>query len=396
LNSIGEEVYRETNNLIVDSYSNKMETAIGKTSVDWLKDKTEKYCQERSLFLAIRDAVSIIDGDDKKRTKEGIPDILKEALSISFDTNIGHDYIEDYEARYEEYHKVENKIPFGLNWINKITGGGIPTKSMLVWVAPTGVGKTLLMTWSTTELLLAGKNVLYVSCEMAETRIAERMDAALMDVAVDDLKTMPKDLYAKKIENIKKQNIGKIIVKEYPPASISASNIRFLLEELKNKKDFKPDVLVIDYLNLMLSSRFTSGRENSYTLMKAVAEEIRSLAIEYDLLLMTATQTNRDGQNASDFELNDVSESHGISMTADIMIGAISTEELERMGRLKLKQLKNRFGPLYPHNIEAVGCDRPKMKLYNVENSSTSADVAPAIAAVPNKEKPAGMAKFKF
>lgn len=359
-----ENTYQDTTKLVPILFSDDMMSATKKVEMPWLLQKTETYLKTQSCHIAVMDSISILEGDNKKMSADAIPDILKAALSISFDTNVGHDYIEDFESRFDFYHKVEQKIPFRLKVLNDAMGSGTPRKTLIVPVAPTGVGKSLFLTDWASFLLTQGINVLYVTLEMAEERIAERIDANLMDLTMDALKTCPRKTYDSKINQIKRNPIGRIKIKEYPPGTFSANSLRYLLHEYKNKSDFVPTVIMVDYLNLMASYRMKDA-SNSYSYVKAIAEELRGVAMEFDAVTIAPTQTNRSGQNATDFELNEVSESHGISMTADVMFGLISTPELEELGHMRIKILKNRFGQNGGSYV--IGVNRSKMKLYDID-----------------------------
>lgn len=348
-------------------YDISIKESLSRQKMDWLLDTSLKHLQNRACYLAVMESLSIIDGEDKKLDKGAIPDIMRDALSISFDNDIGHDYFENAEERFAFYNKKENKIKMSLEMLNKITGGGIPKKALVVPLAPTGVGKTLYLCSEAAFQLTEGRNVLYITLEMAEERIAERIDANLMDLNIGDIKEVPKDSFLSKIDKMKQKSTGKLIVKEYPPGTFHANHLRFLLKDLETKKSFKPDIIMIDYLNLLSSYRMKSA-DQTYTYMKAVTEELRGVMLEYDILGISPTQTNREGQNASDYELNQMSDSHGVSMTADMIFGLISTPELEKIGRLMFKQLKNRFGSLDYYTRFMVGVNRSKMKIYDVHN----------------------------
>jgi len=338
---------------------------------EWLIDTTEKWCQERAIHNAIMDSIQILDGTDQKKDKGSIPELLSDALAVSFDPNIGHDFIDDSEARYDFYHKVEERIPFDLEYMNKITKGGLPKKTLNIILAGTGVGKSLAMCHCASANLMEGKNVLYITMEMAEEKIAERIDANLLNVTLDQLKELSRDMYTKKIERVKGKTSGKLIVKEYPTASAGTGHFRHLINELKLKRSFTPDVIYIDYLNICMSSRIRGGAQvNSYTLVKAIAEEIRGLAVEFNVPIVSATQTTRSGYTNSDVGLEDTSESFGLPATADFMIALISTEELEELGQIMVKQLKNRYGDPNTYKRFVVGVDRAKMRLYDVEQTA--------------------------
>ena len=341
------------------------------TQVEWLVTQTEKFCQEKAVYNAIMSSIQILDDRDGKISKGAIPQILSDALGVSFDTNIGHDFIEDADARYEFYHTKENRIPFDLEYLNKITGGGLPNKTLNIILAGTGVGKSLMMCHMSAANLMVGKNVLYITMEMAEERISERVDANLLDVPLDQLKVIPKDIYDKKMDKIRKKTQGKLIVKEYPTASVGSANFRHLLNELKLKKKFVPDIIYIDYLNICTSSRIKHGAQvNSYTLIKAIAEELRGLAVEFNVPVVSATQTTRSGYSSSDLELGDTSESFGLPATADFMFGISTSEKLDELGQIMVKQLKNRYGDPSTNRRFVVGVDRSRMRLYDVEQSA--------------------------
>jgi archaellum biogenesis ATPase FlaH len=341
------------------------------TQVEWLVTQTEKFCQEKAVYNAIMSSIQILDDRDGKISKGAIPQILSDALGVSFDTNIGHDFIEDADARYEFYHTKENRIPFDLDYLNKITGGGLPNKTLNIILAGTGVGKSLMMCHMAAANLMIGKNVLYITMEMAEERISERVDANLLDVPLDQLKVIPKDIYEKKMDKIRKKTQGKLIVKEYPTASVGSANFRHLLNELKLKKKFVPDIIYIDYLNICTSSRIKHGAQvNSYTLIKAIAEELRGLAVEFNVPVVSATQTTRSGYSSSDLELGDTSESFGLPATADFMFGISTSEKLDELGQIMVKQLKNRYGDPSTNRRFVVGVDRSRMRLYDVEQSA--------------------------
>jgi|TARA_B100000085_G_scaffold99584_1_gene90650 replicative DNA helicase len=340
-------------------------------NLEWLYDTTEKWCQERAIYLALMSSIKIAEGQDKDRDKGAIPHILSEALGVSFDAHIGHDYISDSDARYESYHQVENKIPFDLEFFNKITKGGISNKTLNVALAGTGVGKSLFMCHMASATLLQGKNVLYITLEMAEEKIAERIDANLLNVNIQDIASLPKVMFDGKINNLAKKTEGRLIIKEYPTASAHSGHFRALLNELALKKSFKPDIIFIDYLNICASSRYKQGGTiNSYSYIKSIAEELRGLACEANVPIVSATQTTRSGYGSSDVDLTDTSESFGLPATADIMFALISTEELEGMNQIMVKQLKNRYNDPTINKRFCVGIDRAKMRLYDVEQSA--------------------------
>ena len=341
-----------------------------KSEYDWVVDTTEKWCKDRAIYLSLIESIKIADGNDKDKTRDAIPSILSEALSVSFDEHIGHDYLGDISQRYEFYHKKEDKIPFDLELFNKITKGGLPTKTLNVALAGTGVGKSLFMCHMAASCLLQGKNVLYITLEMAEERIAERIDANLLNVNIKDLSEFPQAIYESKLKSLSKKTQGKLIIKEYPTASAHAGHFRALLNELSLKKSFSPNIIFIDYLNICSSSRYKSSLVNSYTYVKAIAEELRGLAVEANVPIVTATQTTRSGYGSSDIDLTDTSESFGLPATADFMFALISTEELENLNQIMVKQLKNRYNDPTMNKRFVVGIDRARMKLYDVEEGA--------------------------
>jgi len=336
---------------------------------DWLIDETEKFCKDKSIYNAVLESIHIIEGKDKEKTPDSLPSILSEALSVSFDTNIGHDYIKDAEKRYDFYQKVEYKIPFDLDYFNSITNGGVTPKTLNCVIAGTGVGKSLFLCHHASNCLLQNKNVLYITCEMAEERIAERIDANIMDLTIDELKELPKNVYAKKLFQSTQGVSGKLIIKEYPTGSAHANHFRHLLHELKLKLKFVPDVIFIDYLNICASSRFKSANVNMYTYIKGIAEELRGLAIEYKVPIFTATQTNRQGYNNSDMGLENTSESFGLPATVDFMFALIGSDELDGKNQIMVKQLKNRYSDLSTNRKFVIGINRGKMKLFDVDES---------------------------
>ena len=342
------------------------------TQTDWLVDQTEKFCQEKAVYNAIMESIQILDDKTGVKSKGSIPQVLSDALGVSFDTHIGHDFIENAEDRFEFYHKKENRLPFDLDYFNKITNGGLPNKTLNIILAGTGVGKSLTMCHMAAANLLTGKNVLYITLEMADKEIAKRIDANLLDIPIQELEIIPKDLYDKKMAKIKGKTTGKLIVKEYPTACAGSANFRHLINELKLKKKFMPDVIYIDYLNICMSSRIKHGANvNSYTLVKAIAEELRGLAVEFNVPVVSATQTTRSGYSNSDVGLEDTSESFGLPATADFMFALVKqSEELADLNQIVVKQLKNRYGDPNINSRFIVGVDRSKMRLYNVENSA--------------------------
>lgn len=359
-----------------DSYTNVMSMVDTfktdeTTDYDFLVNETEKFCQDKDLFNSIRKAILIMDGEDKDNDKGSIPNLLSDSLGISFDTSVGHDFIEDSDERYEFYHRKEERMPFDIDLLNKITKGGLPRKSLTVLLATTGGGKSLVKCHAAASYLMTGKNCLYITMEMAEERVAERIDANMMDISLDDLKLLPRDVYKKRMERIKSKCTGQLVIKEYPTGSAHAGHFRHLLNELKLKKNFTPDVIFIDYLNICASSRIKgAAAANSYTLVKSIAEEIRGLAMEYNCAVVSSSQFNRDGYGNSDVDLTNTSESMGITHTADMIIGLITTEELDNLGQLMMKQLKNRWGALDYYRRFVVGIDRSKMQIFDLEESA--------------------------
>jgi replicative DNA helicase len=338
---------------------------------NWLVDTTEKWCRDRAIYLALMESIHIADGKNDDKNRDAIPSILSDALAVSFDNNIGHDYLQNYEERYEFYHRKEDKIGFDLEYFNKITKGGIPNKTLNIALAGTGVGKSLFMCHMASSVLLQGKNVLYITLEMAEERIAERIDANLLNIPIQQLVDLPRQMFENKVNSIAKKTQGTLIIKEYPTASAHSGHFKALLNELALKKSFRPDIIFIDYLNICSSSRFKSGSNiNSYTFVKAIAEELRGLAVEFNVPIVSATQTTRSGFGSSDVELTDTSESFGLPATADLMFALISTEELDELGQILVKQLKNRYNDPTIHKRFVVGIDRAKMRLYDVEQNA--------------------------
>ena len=337
---------------------------------DWLVQTTEDFCKDKAVYNAIVDGIAIIDGKDKKRGVDALPSILTDALAVGFDNRVGHDYLHDTDARYEFYHKVEEKIPFDLDFFNRITKGGLPQKTLNIALAGTGVGKSLFMCHMAANCLNQGRNVLYITLEMAEERIAERIDANLMNISIDDLHELPKQMYDDKIKSIQQRTNGQLIIKEYPTASAHSNHFRGLIKELAIKKSFKPDIIFVDYLNICASSRFkVSGNVNSYMYIKAIAEELRGLAVETNVPIMSATQTTRSGFSNTDIGLEDTSESFGLPATADLMFALISSEELEERNQIAVKQLKNRYNDPTMNKRFVIGIDRAKMRLHDLEES---------------------------
>ena len=361
---INEEEYKNVKDLI-NSISKEEDT-----DLQWLLDTTEKFCKDRAVHNAVLDGIKILDNKDKVRTPEAIPGILADALAVSFDNHIGHDYIADAQSRFDWYHTKEKRYKFDLSYFNRITKGGVPSKTLNIALAGTGVGKSLFMCHVASSFLTLGLNVLYITLEMSEERIAERIDANLFDVTIDDLHAMPKELYDTKLNKLESKTKGKLIIKEYPTASAHSGHFRSLLNELALKKSFRPQVIFIDYLNICASSRFKGGNISSYFYIKAIAEELRGLAVEFDVPIFSATQTTRTGFVSTDIGLEDTSESFGLPATADFMFALMSNEELESLGQMKVKQLKNRYNDPGMNRAFILGVDKSKMRLYDVENSA--------------------------
>ena len=362
---ISEEIYKEVeqflNNLDRDHYNE-----------DWLIETTEKWCKEKAIYIALMESVKIADGQDKTRTKDAIPSIMSEALGVCFDDHVGHDYIQDSDERYDFYHRKEEKIPFDIEYLNKITKGGLPNKTLNIALAGTGVGKSLFMCHVASSVLLQGRNVLYITMEMAEEKIAERIDANLLDIPIQQLTSplLSKEKYSTKLLELTKKTQGKLIIKEYPTASAHVGHFKALLNELSMKKGFSPDIIFVDYLNICASARYKGTIVNSYTYVKAIAEELRGLAVEYDLPIVSATQTTRAGFGSSDPDLTDTSESFGLPATADLMLALISNEEMEELGQIMVKQLKNRYNDPTMYKRFVVGIDRAKMRLYDCDQGA--------------------------
>lgn len=372
-----------------ESYLQEIALAKGEESkIQWLIEKSEAFCQERAIYNAVLGSISILDGKDKTHDKGQIPKILSDALAVTFDSSVGHDYLENSDERYEFYHRHEERIPFDLDFFNKITKGGLPSKTLNIALAGTGVGKSLFMCHCAAGAMSLGRNVLYITMEMAEERIAERIDANLLNVTVDDLNALPKEMYDKKIAKMKEKTTGKLIIKEYPTASASATHFRTLLNELNLKKSFTPDIIFIDYLNICCSSRIKAGANvNSYTYVKSIAEELRGLAVEFGVPIVSATQTTRSGYGSSDPGLEDTSESFGLPATADLMFALITSEELEELGQLMVKQLKNRYSDPTTHKRFVIGIDRAKMRLYDVEQTGQDGLADAGHKAMPSSPK---------
>ena len=375
---ISEEIYKEVeqflNNLDRDAYNE-----------DWLVETTEKWCKEKAIYLALMESVKIADGQDKTRTKDAIPSIMSEAIGVCFDDHVGHDYILDSDDRYDFYHKKEEKIPFDIEYLNKITKGGLPNKTLNIALAGTGVGKSLFMCHMASSVLLQGRNVLYITMEMAEEKIAERVDANLLDIPIQSLNDplLSKEKYASKLLQLTKKTQGKLIIKEYPTASAHVGHFKALLNELSMKKGFSPDIIFVDYLNICASARYKGTIVNSYTYVKAIAEELRGLAVEFKLPIVSATQTTRAGFGSSDPDLTDTSESFGLPATAYLMFALISNEEMEELGQIMVKQLKNRYNDPTMYKRFVVGIDRAKMRLYDCDQGAQddiidAGDIEPA------------------
>jgi len=364
----------------------------------WAEDTTESWCKERAIYLALMKSIQIADGQDEKHSNDAIPDILKDALAVGFDQHVGHDYIDDSEGRYEYYHRKENKIEFDLEMFNKITAGGVSNKTLNIALAGTGVGKSLFMCHYASSVLLQGKNVLYVTCEMAEEKIAERIDANLLNTNIKEVSELPKSIFEKRVNKLREKTQGKLIIKEYPTACAHVGHFRSLLSELKLKKNFIPDIIFIDYLNICASSRYrTAVNVNSYNYVKAIAEELRGLAVEFDVPIFSATQTTRSGFTSTDPDLTDTSESFGLPATADLMIALISSDELEELGQIMVKQLKNRYNdPTYNKRF-VVGIDRPKMRLYDCEQEAQDDILDTSVdTPIPAKVSKASFNDWKF
>ena len=388
---ISEEHLRHASDILPDLFTKDHDT-----SLEWLLDNTEKWCQDRALYNAVMESISIIDGKHQSLTKNALPDILSKALAVTFDTSIGHDYLKDAEERYNFYHEVQERLPFDLEYLNKITKGGLPKKSLNIILAGTGVGKSLFMCHCAAGALAQGKNVLYITMEMAEERIAERIDANLLDVPLDQIETLSKDMFVNKVKNIEARTQGKLIIKEYPTGAAHVGHFRALLNELQLKKKFKPDIVFIDYLNICTSSRMKGlgGSINTYSFIKSIAEEMRGLAVEMNLPIMSATQTTRSGFSNSDPGLEDTSESFGLPATADLMLALVSNDELQTLNQILVKQLKNRYADPNISKRFVIGVDRSKMKLFDVEDpekalvdDSVQKDDIPVFDQTPSGKK---------
>jgi replicative DNA helicase len=339
--------------------------------LEWIIDTTEKWCRDRAIYLALMESIKIADGQDEKKNRDAIPSILQEALAVGFDNNIGHDYLNDYEKRFDYYNRKEEKLPFDLEYFNKITGGGTSKKTLNVILAGPNVGKSLTLTHLTSSFLLQGKNVLYITLEMSEEKIAQRIDANLLNINIGDICSLPKLMFENKIKSLMKKTMGRLIIKEYPTSSAHSGHFRTLLSELSLKQSFVPDVLFVDYLNICTSSRYSKNYSaNSYTVVKSISEELRGLAVEHNFPLWTATQLTRSGYNNSDPDMSDTSESFGLPATADMMIGMIRTEELDQLNQVMFKQIKNRDNDVSINKRFVIGIDRAKMRLYDVEQTA--------------------------
>ena len=372
---MSDEHYRHTMDILPDIFKYAEE------DLSWLVERTEKWCQDRAVFNAVMESITIIDGKHQELSKNAIPDVLSKALSVTFDTNIGHDYIDNAEDRFEFYTRVEDKLPFDIELLNKITKGGLPNKTLNIILAGTGVGKSLGMCHIAANAMLQGKNVLYITMEMSEERIAERIDANLLDIPIDQLDKLPKSMFSEKIETLAKKTVGKLIVKEYPTGAAHVGHFRALLKELKLKRSFVPDIVFIDYLNICASSRMKGmgGAINSYSYIKSIAEELRGLAVEFNVPIVSATQTTRSGFGNDDIGLEDTSESFGLPATADFMFALITSDELEELDQLVVKQLKNRYNDPTVFKRFVIGVDRSRMKLYDCEQEAQEELVDSAI-----------------
>lgn len=368
--SFNEESYSIAKDYVEEIYNN-----YEKENIDYCIDVTEEFCQDRAIYLAIHKAIKIVDGKEKGLEKGSIPSILSDALSVSFDNYIGHDYLEDWEKRFEFYHRKDERIPFDIEYLNKITKGGLPKKTLTSLIAPINIGKSLIMCHFAAANLAAHKNVLYITLEMAEERISERIDANLLNVSLDDIEKLSKGTFKDGIARLKSKIKGKLIVKEYPPASASVMTFRHLLNELRLKKKFIPDIIYVDYINLMASSRIKDS-SNTYNYIKSIAEELRGLAVESNLPVVTATQVNRGALESSDLDMADTSESVGLPATLDLFIGVMQPEEMAELGQYLFKQLKNRFGDKNIHKRFVVGVDKPKMRLFDVENGAQTVSIS--------------------
>jgi replicative DNA helicase len=387
--NVKEQAYSDASNLIkeLQDYQD--------IDTNWLVSETEKFCRDKAVYNAILKSIGVLEGTDKTTNKDGIPSLLQEALGVCFDSSVGHDYFEDVSNRYDSYHNVETRVPFDLDLFNKITKGGLPNKTLNIALAGTGVGKSLFMCHVAASTLSQGKNVLYITMEMAEERIAERIDANLLNIEMDQIKDLPKQMFESRVKKISDKSHGKLIIKEYPTSSAHSGHFKSLLNELALKRSFVPEIIFIDYLNICTSSRFKPGGSvNSYTYVKAIAEELRGLAVEFNLPIVSATQTTRSGFSNTDVDLTDTSESFGLPATADFMFALITTEELEQLNQIMVKQLKNRYNDPSFHKRFVIGVDRAKMKLYDLEQTAQKlADSGPGFA-VDDDEPEINFAKF--
>jgi replicative DNA helicase len=386
---LNEQSYADCTSLISDFVYEPVE-------FNWLCDTSEKWCKDRAIYLALMESIQIADGGDPNRTRDSIPSILEKALAVSFDNHIGHDYIEDAELRFDLYHKKEQKIPFDITYFNKITDGGMSPKTLNLFVAAPGVGKSLFLCHVTSSILIENKNVLYITLEMSEERIAERIDANLLDYPVQELSKMTKAQFLNKTDKIREKTRGKLIIKEYPPGAVNCNHFKALLKELEIKKNFKPDVVVVDYLNLCASSRYKTNNTNTYVYVKAVAEELRAIGVEYNIPILSATQFNRSGASSTEVDMTDTSDSFGIAFTVDILLALISTEELEQMGQIMIKQLKNRYAPLDRYRKFVVGVDKSKMRVYDVDQSAQDELIETKINSNKNPDLKSKFKSFNF
>jgi archaellum biogenesis ATPase FlaH len=393
LKGVPEDVFRSTTDLIEKMFSDQVRDVISKQDIVWALGRTEKYFQERASLIAVMESLEILDGNSKMSI-EAIPDILKKAVSITFNTEIGHDYLLDWESRFEEYHAVKTKIPFSLFMLNRVTGGGHEPGTLNLVIAGTGTGKTIVMCNEAGHLLMNGKNVLYVTLEMSPAKISERIDAKLMQMTIDQVKKLKREDFLSNINSIKNKTTGKLIVHQWPPRTITTRHLEALLNDLKVKKNFVPDVVFVDYLTLMNSYTYKGTSDNLYILGKLVAEELRGLAVRKNLSIFSASQTNRNGQNNSDFDLSEMGESHAISQTADFMFGVISTPELEQLGHWRLKLLKSRYGSITSPGSFIVGVDKPMMTVFDVDVREDEAPQNDQAIGFDDKKK--ASAKFKF
>ena len=381
---------------------NDLKNVDEKVDETWLLDSTEKWCQDRSIYLAIMESISVIDGKHETLSKNSLPELLQDALAVSFDTNIGHSYLADSDSRFEFYHRKEARLPFDLEMMNRITKGGLPPKTLNCIMASSGGGKSLMMTHIAAAAMMQGKNVLYITMEMSEESIAQRVDANMLNISLDDLLLMPKNLYTDRMAKLNKKTNGELIIKEYPTSSVHCGHFRALLNELKVKKKFVPQLVVVDYINICTSSRLKGGgMDNSYMLIKSIAEELRGLAVENNFPIITATQTNRAGFGDTDVDMNNVSESFGLPATCDMLLALITTPELDELNQIMVKQLKNRYGDISTYTRFMLGIERAKMRLYDAEDDASdglvTSNSAPVASTSPfsKKEKPQGFQGFK-